>query len=222
MVDVRLQHFVIARFADYCAYRRPIPGETAAPVLYLLQKLDELEGPLRELKQSLFESQWKHFLKRAAAGVTDTEATDFRSVLEGYLSLGDLADASFHLMEPVRLKDPSAMKMAVDLFSRLKAQSLIEEESKPEERRSALHKRLTGDLYRRLDFATLDRVRQHKPLTPRRLRMILRRCRRATADFAAVFHFPVSPEDTFTPFIIPRVEALVCVNRRFLLGLRTR
>lgn len=222
MVDVRLQHFVIARFADYCAFDRPLPADSGGPVLYLLQKLDELEGPLCELKQGLFESQCKHMLKRAADGVTPEEAADFRSVLEGYLAPADFYDASFHLMEPHRLKEPEALKRAAALFSGLKAAALRDEEARPEEKRSALYKRLTGDLYKRLGLEALETVKRRRPLTPRRLRMIVRRCRRETAEYAAVFHFPVRPDDTFTPFIIPRIEALVCVNRRFLRTLQVR
>lgn len=222
MVDVRLQHFVIARFADYCDYHRPPAPDGSPPALALLQKLEELEGPLRELKQGLFESQWKHLLKRAAAGISAEEAADFRSVLEGYLSTSDFYDASFHLMEPARLKDPAALKLATGLFSGLKAVCLLDEEDLPPERHSALFKRLTGDLYRRLGFDRLEAVRARRPLTARRARMLLYRCRRETSEYATVFHFPVRSDDTFTPFIIPRIEALVSVNRRFLRSLRVR
>ncbi|MDE2293186.1 MAG: hypothetical protein KGL53_13980 [Elusimicrobia bacterium] len=223
MADVRLQHFVIARFADYCDFARPYPDGVRDPVQWLLSKLSELEGPLVQLKQELLEEHCRRILKKAAEdGVGEAEAADFRSLLEGYLSPGDFADAAFHLMDPAGLKDLARLKAAEGFFKGLHAARLTDEEDKPPERQSALYKRLTKELYGRLGLDTLELVRRRRPLTLRRLKMILRRCRRETAEYAAVFHFPVNPDDTFTPFILPRVEALAAANRRFLRTLRTR
>lgn len=223
MVDVRLQHFVIARFADYCSFSRPFPDGVRDPIQWLLAKLNELEGPLGQLKQELFEGHWRRFFKKLSdGGATDADVVDFRSLMEGYLSPGDFADAAFHLMDPAGLKDPARRKQAEAFFAGLRAGRLADEEEKPPERQSAPYRKLTGELYKRLQFDLLERVKQHKPLTMRRLKMLLRRCRRDTADYAAVFRFPTSPEDTFTPFILPRVEALVAANRRFLRTLRVR
>lgn len=222
MTDVRHQHFVIARFADYCDFSRPFPPGLCDPVSGLLAKLTELEGPLNLLKQGILEGHLRRFFKEVPAGITDEAAADFRSVLEGYLAPGDYADACFHLMDHAALKDPGRLKLAMQCIAPMKAVRLIDEEAKPEEKRSKLYKRLVLELTKRLGFDRLEEVRVRKPLTEQRLRMILRRARRETAEYAAVFHFPVTPDDTFTPFIIPRVEALVAVNRRFLRSLRTR
>jgi hypothetical protein len=127
MVDVRHQHFVIARFADYCAFSRPYPPDVSDPVGSLLLKLAELEGPLNLLKQGILEGHLKHFFKEAVAGVTQERAADFRSVLEGYLTPGDFADASFHLMDPAALQDPGRLKLAMECISPMKAVRLIDE-----------------------------------------------------------------------------------------------
>ncbi|MBI3299606.1 MAG: hypothetical protein HYZ75_15685 [Elusimicrobia bacterium] len=222
MVDIAKQHFVIARFADYCAYTRPYPHGVTDPVHYLLEKLGELEEPLNVLKQGILEGHMKRFFSEAAAGVSEAQAADFRSVLEGYLAPADFVDVCFHLMEPAGLKDPGRLKLAVECARRMRAARLIDEEAKPEERRSKLYKRLSLELTKRLGFDKLEEVRARRPLDARRLRMLLRRARRETAEYATVFHFPASPDDTFTPFIIPRVESLVAVNRRFLRSLRMR
>lgn len=223
MVDLSRQSFVVARFADYCAYSRPQPPGTGHPVFYLLEKLAELEEPMYLLKQELYEGAWKRFLKKAAdAGVTAAEAADLRSSLEGFLSAADFVDAAFHLMDPEGLKDPARRKAAEACLSGLKAARFVAEEDKPEEARSKAWRRLTGDISKRLGLELLETVRRRRPLTERRVRMLLRRLRFATADYAAVFHCPTSPEDTFSPYILPRIEALVAVNRRFLRGLRTR
>ena len=223
MVDLSRQTFVIARFADYCAFSRPIPAGLGEPVQYLLNKLSELEEPMYLLKQELYDSTWKRFLKKAAAeGVSDQEATDLRSSLEGFLPPSQFFDASFHLMDAAGLKDPRRRQLAEACLSGLKAARLTDEEEGPPEKRSKLYEKLTGEMRNRLGLELLDAVRARKPLTTARRRMLLRRLRRETAEYAAVFHCPTSPEDTFNPFILPRIEALVAVNRRFLRTLRTR
>lgn len=223
MVDLSRQTFVVARFADYCAYSRPYPRGENNPVRYLLNKLDELEEPMYLLKQELYDASWRAFLKNAAKeGVSAEEATDLRSKLEGYLSPGDFFDASFHLMDAAGLKDPARRKLAEACLSRLRAERLTAEEESPPERQSKLYRKLTEEMTKRLRLDLLETVRRRKPLTLRRMLMILRRLRFETAEYAAVFHCPTSPDDTFNPFILPRIEALVSVNRRFLRGLRTR
>ena len=223
MVDLSRQTFVVARFADYCSFSRPYPRGESDPVRYLLAKLAELEEPMYLLKQDLYDNAWKRFLKKAAAeGVTAEETTDLRSTLEGYLAPGDFFDASFHLMDAAGLKDPARRKLAQDCLSKLKAERLTEEEERPPEKQSKLFRKLTEDMTKRLRLDILETVRRRKPLTLRRLLMLLRRLRFETAEYAAVFHCPTSPDDTFNPFILPRIEALVAVNRRFLRTLRTR
>ncbi|TPW21317.1 MAG: hypothetical protein FD126_801 [Elusimicrobia bacterium] len=223
MVDLSRQTFVVARFADYCAFSRPYPRGESDPVRYLLNKLSELEDPMYLLKQELYDSAWKRFIKQAAVeGVTAEEATDLRSKLEGFLAPGDFFDASFHLMDPAGLKDPARRKLAEACLSGLKAERLTEEEERPPEKQSKLYRKLTEDMTKRLHIDLLDTVRRRKPLTLRRMLIILRRLRFETAEYAAVFHCPTSPDDTFNPFILPRIEALVAVNRRFLKTLRTR
>ena len=223
MVDLSRQTFVVARFADYCAFSRPYPLGVNNPVQYLLDKLAELEEPMYLLKQELYESSWKRFMKKAAApGVSAEEATDLRSHLEGFLAPGDFVDAAFHLMDSSALKDAGRRKLATDCLAGLKAVRLTDEEQKPPERQSKLFRKLTEEMTRRLRLDQLETVRGRKPLTMRRMLMLLRRLRWETAEYAAVFHCPTSPDDTFNPFILPRIEALIAVNRRFLRTLRTR
>ena len=212
----------MARFADYCAYSRPYPEGVRDPVSWLWGKLQEIEEPTYVLKQQTLDSHCQHFLKKAAHSPKPEAVTEFRALLEGYVTGGDFAVASFHLMSPAELKDPGRLKMLTQCLNGLKVARLLDEENQPEERQGAFYKHLVVGIYKRLRFDQLDTVRRRKPLTLRRLRMLLRRCRFETANYAAVFHFPMNPEDTFTPFILPRVEALVAANRRFLRTLRTR
>jgi hypothetical protein len=65
----------------------------------------------------------------------------------------------------------------------------------------------------RLGFNILERAVEHRPMNALRLR-------RRTAEYAAVLHFPKHAQNTFTPFILPRVETLIGAKQRGLRGNR--
>ncbi|MFH1725889.1 MAG: hypothetical protein ABII00_14870 [Elusimicrobiota bacterium] len=221
MLDVRNQSFVIARLADYCDYRGRYRSDIDDPIVYMWEKLRELENPMYDLKQQLLmEAACGFFWKVHDGQATEGRLADFKQLLDGYLSPGDFADAAFHLADLGHLADKERMKTAVEFFKRLKAHRLLDEEDKPEEDRSKNWRRLVDDIYKRLQFDLLERVRRRRPLTARRLNVLIRRCRYNTAEYCTVFHFPIHPGDTFTPFIVPRVEALIAANQRFLRQLR--
>jgi len=220
MADHTTQKFIIARLADYCDFRQGFGMDIQDPVLYMWEKLKELEDPLYSLKQELLvDASILFFTHVRDKQTTETELADYKQLLDGYLSGGDFADALFHL-DLDHLSERSRLKTAVEFFKTLQAHRLLDEEMRPEAQRSANWNRLVGDLYRRLELALLETVMRRKPMSFERLRFMLRRCRRNTADYCAVFHFPLHPGDTFTPFIVPRVEALIAANRRFLVALR--
>ncbi|HBL16972.1 MAG: hypothetical protein A2X36_00560 [Elusimicrobia bacterium GWA2_69_24] len=221
MVDARLQQFIIARLADYCAYRCGFQRGVPDPILYMWEKLREIEGPMYALKDQLLAEAIAAFFRELDGGrIGARELTDFLQLLDGYLHPGDFADAAFHL-DLESLADPGRRKAAREFFLRnLRAHRLLDEDAKPEAQRNPNWRRLVAEIERRLGLDLLDRSRGHKPLTERRLRFLLRRCRMNTAEYCAVFHFPLHPGDNFTPFIMPRVEALVAANRRFLRGFR--
>ena len=220
MAELRLQNFVIARLAEYCDFRRPIDAPDL--ILYLWEKLKEIEAPLQELKGQTLDDSVRSFLKKAEEGaVTEPILADFKQMLESYLSAGDFVDAIF-LLEMPTLRDPSRRILITEHFAKVRAYRKLDEELKPLEKRNKAWEKLVSDICRRLGFDLIERVLKHKPLTERRLRFILRRIRFNTADYCAVFHFPVDADDTFTPFILPRVEALVAANQRLIRRLRER
>jgi len=219
MAELRLQNFVIARLSEYCSFRQPL-ALADDPVQYLWGKLREIEQPMYELKQQMLSDAVRSFLKRASTvGVNESELADFKQYLESNLDPGDFVDAVF-LLDMPSLLDPKRRKLIEEFLLRINAYQRLHEEIKPEAQRSKSWERLVGDISRRLSLDQLERVLRHRPLTERRMRFILRRLRFDTADYCAVFHFPVSPDDTFTPFILPRVEALIAANQRFLRLLR--
>lgn len=220
MADFRLQNFIIARLAEYCDFRRPLAAQD--PVLYLWEKLKEIETPLLELKGQLLADAVRSFMKKVEEGAaSEAMLADFKQLLESYLSVGDFVDAVF-LLDMDTLRDKSRWELLTDHFSRIQAYRRLDEDLKPLEKRNKAWERLVSDICRRLGFDLVERVLDHKPLTERRLRFVLRRIRLNAADYCAVFHFPMDADDTFTPFILPRVEALIAANQRLLRRLRQR
>jgi len=213
MAELRLQNFVITRLCEYCDFRQRSDGYGEDPVQYLRSKLREIEEPLGEFKQQLLQDAVRSFLKRAATvGVKEDEFADFKHFLESNLSPGDFVDAVF-LLDMPSLLDRKRRPVIEEFLLKAKAYARIQEEAKPEGQRNKGWDRLVGEIYKRLRLDLLERVLRRKPLTPRRLRFILRRLRFDTADYCAVFHFPIRPDDTFSPFILPRVEALVAAKK---------
>lgn len=218
-VDLRHQFFIIARLADYCDFRRPPPTAGEDPVGYLLRKISETDRPLRELKQELLSGAVERFLREHREGIPPEESfVELRQTLDRFLSPGDFADAAFHLC-PQAFADPGRREWSQRCLRGLKARCLLSEEEKPEERRDPAWEKLVSEIGSRLGFPVLEKLVARKPMTRRRLRAVLRRCRLETAEYCSVFRVPLRPDDTFTPFILPRVEALLAANRRLLLRL---
>lgn len=222
MPELRLQNFVIARLADYCDFSARYSEEMRRdPVGRLWSKLAEIDAPLAKLKEQTLAETARAFGERLKSGVPPaSDLADFKQMLDSYLSPGDFADASFAL-DDKSLSTPDGRAQAALTLAGLKSHSLLAEEKKPASARLKSWERLVADIHSRLDFPRLEKIAARKqPAGERRLRFILRRCRFNSADFCAVFRFPKGENDTFTPFILPRVEALVAANRRFLSRLR--
>lgn len=221
MAELRLQNFIIARLADFCDYRRPLdPERIPDPVSFLWAKLGEIDGPLKTLKQQLLDDAIAQFFKSLAMGrIQEAQLADFKQLLESYLPLGDYVDAAFSL-ELDSLGDPERRLAAETMLRGMKVLALLEEDLKPPPKQNRNWLKLVAEIYSRLEFELLEKVLAHKPLDARRLGFILRRCRFRSADFCAVFRFPTHADDTFTPFILPRVEAFVGANRRLLQRIR--
>lgn len=222
MADIQKQNFVIARLADYCRYSQSFENAGIQdPISYLWNKLGEIDEPLTSLKQEIYLDSTRSFFGKLSRGdMPESELPDYLQFLDNTLSRGDYVDAAFHL-DWKNLSDEARRKDAFEFLQDLSAHSRFEEEAKPPERRNKDWEKLVSDIYKRLGFDTIEKCHAHKPLSARRLRFLLRRMRFHSADFCAVFRFPINEKDTFTPFILPRVEGLIAANRRVLKILRT-
>jgi hypothetical protein len=218
VADLALQSFVLARLADFCDWRVLKAGAGENPVEFLLLKLREIEPPLYELKEQLFRDAARDFLALAASGAADAGSIQqFSFLLERYLSPGDFVDAVFGLDE-AGLREAAARERLCGTLKGLRVYRLLEEESRPPEKRRKSWESLVGEFTRRLGYDALARILARRAITPRRLRFVLRRAQSNVGEYCTVLRHPRGPEDAFTPFMTPRVEALVASTRRFLQG----
>lgn len=218
MSDIALnqthQLVIVARLGEYCRFRGHTLYHERDPWLYMREKLLQIEEPLAAMKDQLFAATRKRLLEEMrAGGVTEERFSDFKSLFEKLLSRGDFADLAFHLSTSA---GPSAARRAEETIISMKPTHLFIEERLPPERRNPSWEKLVMELYVRLDLELLDRVLKRKPRTPKRKAVVLRRVRANVAEYCTVVRIPMDATDTFTPFILPRIEAVVAANLRFL------
>ena len=212
-IDPAHQLVVIARLAEFCQYRGATLRYEQDPWDYMLRKLRETEPPITALKESLLKTTRTRLLAEVTGGSLDAErCSDYRMLFERLLSPGDFADVAIHLVAGASNQHAALQQV----LSQLKATNLFLEEGKAEGQRSPSWDRLVGEFYRRLDLERLGQVLGRKPRTAKRKAMVLRRVRSNVAEYCTVVHIPTDPKDTFTPFMLPRIEAVIAANLRFL------
>ncbi|MBI4349498.1 MAG: hypothetical protein HY553_21870 [Elusimicrobia bacterium] len=207
-VDITHQFVIVARLGDVCRFSGAVSRYESDPWFYMRTKLREIEAPLQALKQQQLASARGRFLKELAAGTpSDAALADFRAVLDRYLGPGDYADVAIHL-DPRDLALPSSRALLTDALNQAKPHNLFQD-PKP-------HERLIAELWSRLGLDRLEAALTRKPKTARRKAMVLRRLRRNVAEYCSVLHVPTHAEDTFSPFMLHRVEALAVACLRLL------
>ena len=214
--DSTPQLVILARLSEYCRFRGILKYE-ADPWEFMLRKLQETEEPLTAFKSELLQkTRVRLEAELAAGGLSAERGSDYRMILERLLGTGDFADAAIHLF-------PGAPNQAESLrrvLAQVRPVTLFSEERKTAAQRSPSWDRLVGELSRRLDLDLLGTVLVRKPPTAQRKAMVLRRVRRNVAEYCCVVRIPTDPQDTITPFMLPRIEALIAANLRFLLKYR--
>lgn len=215
-VDVTHQFVIVARLGDVCRFSAAVSRYESDPWHYMRAKLREIEAPLQALKEQQLASAKSRFLKELAAGLpTEESLSEFRAVLDRYLGPGGFADVAIHL-DPQGLADRARRPLLEEALAHAKAHSLFAEERRSPGERAKSHEKLLGELWGRLGFDLLERTLTRKPRTARRKAMVLRRLRRDVAEYCTVLHVPTHPEDTFSPFMFHRVEALAVACLRLL------
>lgn len=214
-IDSSHQLVILARLGEFCQFRGATLHHEKDPWNYMRRKLQETEPALAGLKGELFMNTSKHLLEEIKTGGMDNDRySDYRLLFERLVSPGDFADLAIHLLPG---QDPKhQLQLISQVLPHLKTTNLFIEERKPLEHRSPSWDKLVMELFRRLDLDRLEKILDRKPRTAKRKAVVLRRVRANVAEYCSVVHIPTSAMDTFTPFMLPRIEGLIAANLRFL------
>lgn len=214
-MNISHQLVIVARLGEYCQFRGHLLYYEKDPWGYMREKLLQIEQPLASLKNELLAVTRQGLLTEIRTGGLDSERySDYRLLFERLLDRGDFADLAIHL-NPDGAGAAQA-EWVEKTLRHARPTNPFTEERKPAGERSPSWEKLVAELYSRLDLERLGRILSRKARTPARKARVLRRVRRNVADYCAVVRIPTDPSQTFTPFILPRVEALVAANLRFL------
>lgn len=215
-INAAHQLVILTRLSEFCQYRQTTLSARENPWEFMRRKLADTEASMWNLKNELLAATTRKLLEEMKrGGLLEERCIDFKVLLERLLSPGDFADIAIHLTS----ENPNpggTLSLVSQLVGQIKPHTLFEEEKKPPEARSPAGEKLISDIHKRLDLDLMAKVLKRKPKTSRRKAYILRRIRRNVAEYCAVLHIPTDPSDTFTPFMLPRVEALIVANLRFL------
>ena len=214
--QVTQQMVVLARLRDFCRFGGAVGQYETEPWQYMRAKLREIEPAVRILKNEQLAAARTRFCAALEQGVpNEAFLAELREALDRSLSPGDFIDIAFNL-NPEDLADPSRRETLLDLLNRAKAHSLFDEEKKPPAQRSQAFQKIVNELNARLALDILGQAMTRKAVSARRRAMVLRRLRRNVADYCAVLHVPATAEDTFSPFMLHRVEAMTVACLGFL------
>jgi len=208
------QLVVLARLSEFCQWRGASAHAGEDPWSFMRRKLLEIEPALAAFKGQLLDGLRERLFSELSQGPLSAErCADYRDLLDRLLSRGDFADVAIHLAPDA---GPSSGAMLRQLMISAKPHHLFVEERLPLAQRSASWNRLVEELSRRVGLDLFARMLGRGKITARRKAYVLRRIRRNVAEYCTVVRIPTSASDTLTPFMLPRVEALVAANLRFL------
>lgn len=207
------QLVIQARLAEFCSFRTRMSYHVSDPWAFMREKLMQTEEPLVAMKRELLDRTRQHLLTELASGaMTPERYSDYRVLFERLVSRGQFADVAIHLTH----EPPPSRALLEPALAALKTHCLFDEERAPAAERDPAWEKLVAELRGRLGLDLLDKLMTRRAPTPRSRSGVLRRLRRSVAEYCTVVRIPVSAADTFTPFMLPRIEALIAASLRFL------
>lgn len=207
------QLVIQARLAEFCDFRAAKSRHVSDPWEFMRSKLQQTEEPLAAMKRELLDRTRSQLLGELSAGpLTGERYSDFRVLFERLVSRGQFVDVALHLAP----SPPPSLELLRPALSSLKVHTSFDEERLPAPERDPAREKLVAELRSRLGLDALEAVMKRKKKNPRRRAAVLRRLRKNVAEYCAVVRIPVTAADTFTPFMLPRIESLIAACARFL------
>ncbi|MBI3551337.1 MAG: hypothetical protein HY077_02360 [Elusimicrobia bacterium] len=213
-LDPTHQLVIIARLSEFCQFKGHILYHEKDPWLYMHEKLNQIQEPLLALKTQLLAATKRQLVAEIkTGGMTEERYSDYKALLERLVSRGEFVDIAIHLSTQA---GPAAAQWVADLIKSMKPVDIFVEERLTPEQRNPSWDKLVKELSARLNHDVLGKILTRKPRTAKRRAIVLRKLRGIVAEYCTVMHIPITANDTFTPFMLPRVEALIAANLRFL------
>lgn len=214
VIDPAHQLVIITRIGEFCDFRRPLKGLDGDAWNFLRQKLLQIEEPLYKLKSQLLAATGRRLVAEIREKQFNAErSSDFKFLFDRLISRSDFVDLAMHMSPEAGPKDAEALEATL---RQMKPFTVFAEEKRPIAERNPDYEKLVTELVKRLELEQLATVLKRKPITPKRRRVILRRMRLNVFEYCTVVRIPTNCNETFTPFMLPRVEALIAASLRFL------
>ncbi len=210
------QLVILARLSEFCQFRGATLYFEKDPWEYMRHKLLDIEEPLTGLKAELFAAtKTKLLAEMRSRRIDDERYADFRVLFDRLLNPGDFSDLAIHL-STAPPNPATQLQSVMRILGDIQPTNLFIEERRAPAERTPSWEKLIAEICRRTQLDRLGELLARKPRTRRRKSYYLRRVRKNVAEYCTVLRVPTNPGDTFTPFMLPRIEALVAANLRFL------
>lgn len=207
------QLVIQARLSEFCSFHQRMLAHVSDPWTFMREKLQQTEAPLTAMKRELLDRTRNQLLEELKQGkLTEERYSDYRLLFERLVSRGQFVDVAVHL----GAAPPPSLELLKPALSSLKVHTSFDEERAAPGERDPSREKIVKELHGRLGLDLLEKVMARKKKNPRRRASVLRRLRKNVLEYCTVVRIPVSAADTFTPFMLPRIEALIGACLRFL------
>lgn len=205
----------LARLAEAVQWTDAVRRHEDDPWAYMRRKLQSAAGPLKELKQSLFDKAKAALFADLQAPIIPPGALErHRELFEMLMMPGDFADLAINLLPGGDPKQRLAMcKMVLDGAISL---TLFDVEALPELQRGNAWQKRVLDLGSRLDLPRLGKAAERGEGSVKRKAYYARRLRRNLGEYLTVTRHEGGVREEITVFTLVRVEAAVAATLRFL------
>lgn len=188
-----------------------VPAVYANQTEFIITSLQSMSEHLIDLKRETLKEACEGFNRKLDRGtVTDAMIAEFKDRLDKLISGRDFRMVCASMV--------GSKELVRKRLSTLGPVSLFEEERKTSGRDTEADRRVR-EAYARLNFAPLVRQVNAAP-DERTVDAALVKARAEVAEYCCLYHIPLNEDDTFTPFSLLCVDAVIAACYRILSNIR--
>jgi|GEM_PF-397588 len=178
---------------------------------FFISSLRSMSEHLVDLKRETLNEACAAFGSKLDRGtVTDKTIAEFEDLLEKLVSEKDFAMACANMI--------GSKELIKKRLAALVPLSLIDEEKRTEGKDLQADRHIR-ETYARLNFGALVKELNAEP-GGRAVETVLRKAREEVADYCCLYHIPLDESDTFTPYTLLHVDAMIAASYRILSDIR--